>query len=279
MKKTVLFIVSLLVSTCSFAQNTLIYEISGQDLKSPSYLVGTMHALCEEDFEIKDKVWNALDKAQKVVFEIDYTNPSEMQDMMSMMQSSEPLTNKLTETQKANLSANLALYDKTLAEVDNLTISSVYMLLIQNAIQCTPDKLKMYEVELLKVAMTKQKTFGGLETVKHQFATLEKTYDIDETIKGLALKNEYREIFEKMVTYFKTENIEELDKLLRDPRFMNSEQEHHMLTVRNRNWVEIMPSMMKEESVLFAVGAGHLAGQDGVINLLKQKGYTVKTIM
>jgi hypothetical protein len=36
-----------------------------------------------------------------------------------------------------------------------------------------------------------------------------------------------------------------------------------------------MPNIMGPRSTLFAVGAGHLAGENGVINLLKKKGYTL----
>lgn len=60
---------------------------------------------------------------------------------------------------------------------------------------------------------------------------------------------------------------------------MNKEQEDLMLNKRNINWVsKKMPAMMEKESVLFAVGGGHLLGKEGVLNLLKEKGYTIKPV-
>ncbi|MNX99368.1 TraB family protein [compost metagenome] len=52
-----------------------------------------------------------------------------------------------------------------------------------------------------------------------------------------------------------------------------------MLDNRNNNWVKNMPELMKKESVFFAVGAAHLGGEEGVINLLKKAGYSVKPIL
>ena len=51
-----------------------------------------------------------------------------------------------------------------------------------------------------------------------------------------------------------------------------------MQVKRNKNWLEKMPQMMKEKSNLFAVGTAHLTNEYGIINLLRQKGYTVTPV-
>ena len=81
-----------------------------------------------------------------------------------------------------------------------------------------------------------------------------------------------------MIRAFKNEDLPELDKLLKDKRLMNDSQEYWMLTDRNQNWASDMPAMMQTESILFAVGAGHLMGEKGLIELLRAKGYTVKPV-
>ena len=45
---------------------------------------------------------------------------------------------------------------------------------------------------------------------------------------------------------------------------------------RNQNWIPIMREMMNQESVFFAVGAGHLGGIKGVIHLLRLEGYSLR---
>jgi uncharacterized protein YbaP (TraB family) len=51
-----------------------------------------------------------------------------------------------------------------------------------------------------------------------------------------------------------------------------------LLYNRNRNWVQKLKTIMSEKSVTIAVGAGHLAGEKGVIKLLRKEGYTVKPV-
>jgi len=82
-----------------------------------------------------------------------------------------------------------------------------------------------------------------------------------------------------MIRLYKEENLPELDRLLKDPNFMNDNQEEWLLTKRNINWAEKIPEQMTRESTFFAVGAGHLSGKNGVIQLLKDKGYTLRPVL
>jgi uncharacterized protein YbaP (TraB family) len=56
------------------------------------------------------------------------------------------------------------------------------------------------------------------------------------------------------------------------------EEMNNMLYARNRNWMLKLPDMMKAMPVFIAVGAGHLPGEGGLIDLLRKKGYTVKAL-
>jgi len=47
---------------------------------------------------------------------------------------------------------------------------------------------------------------------------------------------------------------------------------------RNRNWVAKLKDLLPKKSMVIAVGAGHLPGKNGVINLLKKEGYQVTPI-
>ena len=57
-----------------------------------------------------------------------------------------------------------------------------------------------------------------------------------------------------------------------------SEYEDVLLSKRNTAWISGMKTMMEETPTFFAVGAGHLAGKKGVINLLKKEGYKLSPI-
>ncbi|WP_309846761.1 TraB/GumN family protein [Flavobacterium sp. 2755] len=64
-----------------------------------------------------------------------------------------------------------------------------------------------------------------------------------------------------------------------DKKYTSEKTKKIILDERNLNWVKNMPELMKKQSVFFAVGSGHLAGEFGVINLLRKAGYTVKPIL
>jgi uncharacterized protein YbaP (TraB family) len=51
-----------------------------------------------------------------------------------------------------------------------------------------------------------------------------------------------------------------------------------MFTERNESWVPGMKRLMQKESCFFAVGAGHLAGESGLITLLRKEGYRVEPV-
>ena len=51
-----------------------------------------------------------------------------------------------------------------------------------------------------------------------------------------------------------------------------------MLDNRNLNWIPKLEDWMSKKSLFVAVGAGHLAGENGVIHLLRNKGYKVEPV-
>lgn len=280
MKNLFTFILGLILffSNFCFAQNnsSMLWEISGNGLKQPSYLQGTMHMLCAKDFQMKQKTLEALDKVQKLVLEIDYTNPSEMAAMQKMMQADKKLSEQLSAAEKEELKEVLKSYNTTLEKVDDYTPQALYTLIGQKAIPCPQTEVKMFEIELLTKGAKSRKTFGGLEKVADQVNALAGSYNMKEIIRQLKAGDEYAVLAQQMTKAFNEENLVVLDKLLKDKRFMSKEQENLMLNQRNINWVsKSMPAMMEKESVMFAVGSGHLWGKKGIIKLLQAKGYKV----
>ena len=63
----------------------------------------------------------------------------------------------------------------------------------------------------------------------------------------------------------------------KDPEF--GKYDALMLQNRNQNWIPVMATEMKKAPTFFAVGAAHLGGINGVINLLRKRGYLVKPII
>ena len=56
------------------------------------------------------------------------------------------------------------------------------------------------------------------------------------------------------------------------------EEEDALIYNRNANWAKLMPRIMADKATFFAVGAGHLPGEKGVLQLLQSAGYTVEGV-
>jgi len=116
-----------------------------------------------------------------------------------------------------------------------------------------------------------------LETIKEQMDFIDKSYSEDQMLEYFKYINEAET--QKLVQNYVSENLSAIYKDVTDEMVMDANAKKWMLDVRNANWMKKMPELMKTESVFFAVGSGHLAGEQGVINLLKKAGYTVKPVM
>lgn len=260
------------------SENSTLWEVSGNRLTKPSYIAGTFHIMCSQDFEIKPKVMKALEKSDQFVMEINYTDPAEMTAMQKMYQTDKKLSDQLTPAEAKELDKILADYGTDLKKMDNSSSQALYALISMKAIPCPPTEVKLYEIELLKNAIKNKKKVFGLEKVEDQMTSINKAYDLKAVIEQLKMGKEYEILLKEMIVAFKKEDVKSLYTLFKNDKIMNAKQEKAMLTDRNKNWAEKMPEMMKKESSFFAVGGAHLMGENGVIQLLRSKGYTLKPI-
>lgn len=257
-------------------ENSLLWEVSGKGLKKPSYLYGTIHMICSKDYFLSEKTKKAFDVSDKLYLEINFTDPNEMSQMQQLAMGKEPLSKKLTREQLAKLDSILKKSTGMgVQQVDSFSLLTVLSLISMKSFGCAD--LKFYEMEFSEVAKKRNVSIYGLETVKSQFEMLENAYSNDEILK--LLEESTAEESEQLVTAYKDENIDSMYALTTDEKFTSEKTKKQILDNRNVNWVKAMPELMKQNSAFFAVGAGHLGGELGVINLLRKEGYTVKPIM
>lgn len=257
-------------------ENSLLWEVSGKGLKKPSYLYGTIHMICSKDYFLSEKTKKAFDVSDKLYLEINFTDPNEMSQMQQLAMGKEPLSKKLTREQLAKLDSILKKSTGMgVQQVDSFSLLTVLSLISMKSFGCAD--LKFYEMEFSEAAKKRNVSIYGLETVKSQFEILENAYSNDEILK--LLEESTAEESEQLVTAYKDENIDSMYALTTDEKFTSEKTKKQILDNRNVNWVKAMPELMKQNSAFFAVGAGHLGGELGVINLLRKEGYTVKPIM
>lgn len=255
-------------------QNSLLWEISGNGLEKPSYLFGTIHMICESDFLMKEKVKSSFEKTEELALELDFDDPKELQNMQKLAVSPIPLSEALTVEEYAKLETLLKnKYGLEIKQFENYNLIGVMSVLMMKQLNCTP---KVYEIEFLKMAMKRKSIVHGMETVEDQEKAFGDSFNNKEFIEQLESYD--ATYFAELIRFYKNEELDKILKMTTDDKFMDEEAQRFMLDNRNKKWIQKMPEMMQQHSVFFAVGAAHLPGDNGVINLLKKSGYTVKPI-
>lgn len=281
--KSVLVAIAFIIAGTSDAQtkspkleNSLLWEVSGNGLSKPSYLYGTIHMICSGDYFLSEKAKKAFDRSDKLVLEINFSDPKEMNDAQQMAMGKEPLSKKLNPEQLSKLEAILKKSaGMTLQQVDNFNLMTVMSLISMKTFGCS--NIKFYEMEFIDAAKKRNIQIAGLETVKSQFESFGNAYSDDEMIAMLDESDPHQT--KELVNSYKKENLDELFKNITAEDIMNAKAKKYMLDERNYNWIKVLPALMQKESLFVAVGAAHLAGDQGVINGLRKAGYKVKPVM
>ncbi len=258
--------------------DSLLWEITGNGLNQPSYLTGTFHIMCGKDFAILPKVKKTIESTDQLYLEVNFKDPKELADMQKMMFSESLLSEKLTADQLQRLEVVLQeQMGMTIDQVDKFTMNSLLSMLLVSAVEC-PIK-KFLDLEIHALAEQAGKSVYALETIKEQSEFLSKAYPDEFMLQQFELMDEYSGLIDQMVAAFKAEKLSALMDMIKDERFYNEQLDLWLLEVRNKNWVKKMPAIMQDNSTLFAVGAGHLPGKNGVIKLLREAGFSVQPVM
>ena len=92
----------------------------------------------------------------------------------------------------------------------------------------------------------------------------------------MARKNDSKEVLMELTEAYKSQDLKALLEVFN--KQMTEYEYNAFVLVRNRNWVEQIKELLPEQSTIFVVGSGHLLGDDGLITLLKDRGFKVKPV-
>ncbi|MFN5983130.1 MAG: TraB/GumN family protein [Fluviicola sp.] len=260
-------------------ENSILWKIEHPELKEPSYLLGTLHLLCEEDFVISEKIYTVLDNIDALVLEVNMSDPEELKSLQASMASSKKISEELTESQFKELDELVQKVLKSpLMSYNDYGLSMLQFYMMYAMLPCDLTQIKSFEPELMKVAAKKQTPIFGLESSSAQLEFIKKAYTTDYLFEQLMLFDSYKIDFNSAIKAYKHEDITAAVNLITKDKYMNENAVKYMQVERNKNWVEIMPQMMKERSNLFSIGCAHLTNESGIINLLRQKGYIITPV-
>ena len=263
--------------------NSLLWEISGKGLTSPSYLYGTMHMVCAEDTRMSEGLKNAIQKAKQVYFELDMDN---MEEMMSVLKYAR-MTNglKISDLVSADDYQKLEEYfkkNKSILPFAMMSRFKPYFItaVISEGIMGCKKKVSVEQM-IMSEARQYDKEVNGLETLEFQasiFDSIPYEKQAQDLVMYVDSIDKFKSITMEMVDMYRKQDIHNMDSLMEksDPGMM--QYMGVLLYDRNKRWASQIPEQMFNMPTLFAVGAGHLGGEKGVINLLKEQGFTVKPL-
>lgn len=276
LKKLLLFLFLIITASIQSQNNSLFWEISGNGLAKKSYLYGTMHVNDKVSFHLSDSFFKNLLSCDIVANESDPETWGELGDLMKR-DNYYSYTKFYTEfylfpTNKDNIKA---IFNKDTNYFKNMLSGA-------EGEQADFQENTVLDMFIYQTGRKYKKKIVGLENAKESMLSILQIKEDDATPKEenrllmmKIIKN--RNPTEVLKEYYRAKDIVMMDSIY---KLMLSKKAHFALIEnRNRIMAESIDSIAKTGSLFSAVGAAHLGGKKGIIELLRQKGYTVKPII
>lgn len=261
-------------------RSNLLWQIDHPDWKSPSYIFGTIHLIGEADFFWPTGLDSCFGRTKQMALEVDMDDPSQMGLMLtgSMMKDRTKLSSLIDSAAFQRLNTffqdSIHMPVTMLQQMKPMLLSSMfYPLMVEG-------ELKSYETELLKKAKQADMEILGLESMADQLGMLDSIPYIDQAEGLVAMVDsfsQHKAQLRALVDVYVSQDIQALYELMSAEEDM-AEHEDVMLSNRNQRWIPVMMESSGSLPTFYAVGAGHLAGEQGVLNLLNQAGCTLRPI-
>jgi uncharacterized protein len=261
----------------------LLWEVTGQGLKEPSYLFGTIHAICPDNYYLSPAVKEKLGKSERLSLEVDMDAPNFMVELQqaAMLPSGKTLKSFFSDAEYNMLSDHFKqTLQINLDQLERLKPFMLHSMLLSQLTECTAVS---YEQSLMEIAQQQGKEVIGLETVSEQLSAIDKMPASMQTTmltKMISNMDDARKTYRNMVKLYMQQDIEGLDALAREEYSAEEYKlyEQAFLVNRNKRWIPVMEREARIQPTFFAVGAGHLTGENGLLELLRKRGYTVAPV-
>lgn len=277
------------------ANAQLLWKVSGNGLNEPSYIIGTHHLA---PFSIMDSIAGlrkAMNETQQVYGELkmsEMQSPATMQQMQKtmMIEGDTTLTSLLSPEDfatankfcKENLMMDLSMASKLKpAFLLNNVVVAAY---IKHIGKFNPQE--QLDTFFQSQATTNGKKVDGLETPEFQFNLLFNGYSLERQAQLLmcTINNIDTEVesLKKLTDAYMRQDLSTMLRISEERKGNQCDplpgEEDAMIYDRNKAWSVKLPAIMKAAPTFVAVGALHLPGEKGLLNLLKKQGYTVEAV-
>ena len=292
----------LLMGACIFGANAqLLYKISGKGLAKPSYIIGTYH-FCPDTFvDSIPGLRDAMHATEAVYGEL--VNDSMMQSAVLQemrkalsMPEGKTFTSLYTDEEMGRINAFLtkhmgADFTNPMVAQQLGTLTPAALSTTMTALLCMQkqggqlDATRTIDMFFQNWGKENGRKIGGLETLAFQVKMLF-TRPLDRQAQVFLCMVDNEDVNDKLLDlmlggYFKqdiTKIEESINLKLNNSCDDTPEERADLIDNRNADWLTKMPAIMKAQPTLFAVGAGHLVGEKGVLALLRKAGYAVESV-
>ena len=274
---------------CLTSNAQLVWKISGNGIKKPSYILGTHHGCPFTYCDSIPGLMKAFDKVDNIIGEINMIelaemSPERMQKMQAMMMMpADTSLLSLFSTEEA-AKVNEWLGKKMGASLEMLSVMKpmTIMVTVQNKemMEVIPEIATMTTIDkyMQTLGQRKGKTIGELETADYQMELLygNSLEEQADALLEMIDHGDSKGLLQQLTNAYKSQNLDTLWKVFQEQ--MTGYEYDAIVKVRNLNWEKQMKEILPKQTTLFVVGAGHLPGEYGMINLLREAGYKVKPV-
>lgn len=286
MKRTLVLFAFLAGAVTANAQ--LLWKVSGNGLTKSSYILGTHHVASGEICNMIAGFDEAYRSTEQIYGEVDTKEMNGMGTQMkvlscSFMPKGQTLSSLFTEEQIKQideylvpiLGADLKSFDK----FKPVTLTSMLQMLLAQKLFPDYDAENAIDSYMQNMARKDNKEAKGLESIDFQLDILYNTplkEQAEELLEMAQMGSEAEESIIKLTENYLKQDLEGLLEIMLEDSEPGELDD--ILYNRNRNWIGQMKEIMPQAPTMFVVGAGHLPGELGVLNLLKKEGYKVEPI-
>jgi uncharacterized protein YbaP (TraB family) len=264
----------------SDAKGSLLFEISGNGLTNPSYIFGTFHIMCKDQFSISATLESKIVVTNQFYGELDMDDPTIQTSLMQKIIMKDKTIESMMDSSSFN-SFNEAFKKITGIPASQLNHYKPFFhlsLLTLKTIPCF--NFVQPETELMQIAKKNGKEVLGLETVEEQMSAID-AQPLDSQIMALQKMvlnfDSTKNMMTEMIEVYKKNDAELLYDYVQK-QGSDGMNEEVLLVNRNKNWIPKLKKIMLEKSSFIAVGGAHLGGKTGVLSLLKAEGFQITPI-
>lgn len=250
------------------------------------YLVGTVHLLSEADFPLPAAFDTAFHASNHLIFETDLaelTSPKGMSLLMSQntYKPGQNLQHVLSKEVYQQLKTKATERQWPLTSIEQFKPAFAAIMLATLELQRLGAASTGVDMHYLQLAQQQQKQFSGLETLNEHLGVmtalnaLDANSIISATLKDLA---QTETMLAQMKTAWRSGDTAALERLFLGEMKAFPEMYNIMLVDRNHAWMHKL-EQLNEPGVMVLVGALHMAGEDGLLQLLADRGYIITQIM